>query len=853
MNSALLRLTQRHINRRLFQSLLFVIGIALGVAVGVAIDLANKSALRAFELSVSSVTGRTTHQIIGNVGDVPSDLYRQLRVELGLRRSAPVIETYVQATEFDNHTLRLLGVDPLAEAPFRSYLQTDDPGLLPALYTLVSVPNTGLISQTWAEREDIQVGDMISLRTPTQATVQVHVVGLLIADDNVSQQALENLLITDISTAQEIAGQPGMISRIDLILPDGYDVGQIEAILPPGTAITTPATSQGALSQMTSAFEINLQALSLLALLVGVFLIYNTVTFSVVQRRPVIGILRSLGTTRRQIFSLILTEALILGTIGTVLGLGLGIVLGQGAVRLVAQSINDLYFRVSVERIVIDPGILIKGAVIGITASLVAAVVPSYEATRTPPAGVMRRSAVEQKTRRLLPLITVGAIFLILGGVGVLQIRTENIILSFSALFLVLVGSALLTPAALVIMMRMAVPVMDQVFGVLGRMAARAVVRSLSRTAIAVAALTLAVSVIVGVSVMISSFRNTVADWLEITLGADIFIAPPSQGTARLDVNIDRAIADQAAMVPGVARVVTVRTVHVIAPDYPDLPPVNLTAPDGNITKRPRRFVWNHATNGDYWAALQAGQVVVSEPFAHRRNITPERNTITLLTDHGEQTFAVVGVYYDYTTDQGAVMMDQKVYRQFYDDPYLTAVALDLEAGADMQTVLDRLRTETLVGTGLQAQSNRSLRAGVLEIFDRTFSITIALRLLATLVAFIGILSALMALQLEHTRQYGIMRANGMTPRQLRTFTFIQTGLMGTTAGILAFPIGLALALILIKVINVRSFGWSMGLALGPQEFGQAFAVAVVAALVAGIYPAWRLSRLVAVQALRSE
>ena len=127
------------------------------------------------------------------------------------------------------------------------------------------------------------------------------------------------------------------------------------------------------------------------------------------------------------------------------------------------------------------------------------------------------------------------------------------------------------------------------------------------------------------------------------------------------------------------------------------------------------------------------------------------------------------------------------------------------------------------------------------------------MRLLATIVAFIGILSALMALQLENTRQHGIMRANGMTPRQLRAFTLIQTGLMGMTAGLLALPVGLVLAIILIYVINVRSFGWTMDLTLTPRPFIQAFAVALIAALAAGLYPAWRSSRSSAIQALRSE
>jgi putative ABC transport system permease protein len=197
--------------------------------------------------------------------------------------------------------------------------------------------------------------------------------------------------------------------------------------------------------------------------------------------------------------------------------------------------------------------------------------------------------------------------------------------------------------------------------------------------------------------------------------------------------------------------------------------------------------------------------------------------------------------------------MDYDVYRRYFDDPYITSMGVFIEDDADLSAVIDTLRTETLVGQDLEVQSNRELREGALEVFDRTFSITAALQVLAIIVAFIGILSALIALQLEHVREYGIMRANGMTPWQLRRFTLLQTGLMGTVSGLMALPIGLALAMILIRVINVRSFGWSMPLTLPPREFIQAFAVAIVSSLLAGVYPAWRVGKIRAVEALRNE
>ncbi|MBE2267163.1 MAG: ABC transporter permease [Anaerolinea sp.] len=853
----ILRLAGRYVRRRLLQSVLFVIGVALGVAVVIAIDLANGSASRAFNLSAESITGRATHQIIGSPSGLPSDFYVQLRVDLGLRDSAPVVEDYAQVIDLGDRPLRVLGVDPFAEPPFRSYLtevrvQGETQTAYEGLAAFISQPNTVLISARVAERYGIQAGDTITVQ-PAAEQVEMRVVGLLQTADEVSAQALDNLILTDIATAQEIVGRPGTISRVDLILPEGYDLDLIRAILPAGATITTPRDQQSALGQMTAAFELNLQALSLLALVVGVFLIYNTVSFSVVQRRPILGILRALGATRRQIFALILSEALLLGFVGTIFGLALGIIFGRALVGLVAQTISDLYFAVDVQRVTVDPLTLLIGAGIGIGVSLVSALVPSIDATSTPPAGSMRRSALEERARRLIIPITGAALVLILAGIALLNLPTNSLIISFGALFAVIVGGALFTPAALIVGMRAVTPLTDRLFGVVGRMSPRAVSRSLSRTSVAVAALTVAVSVIVGVSVMIGSFRNTVSDWLDTTLGADIYVSPPQVIATRATADVDPAVADVIAGVEGVAQVISGRSVNVTAPDFPDLPPVTLNVGSEDVTGARRRFVWSTVNDADYFAALKTGAVImVSEPFAFRRGITQANNTLTLLTDRGEQAFTVIGVYYDYSTDQGSVLMADDVYRQFYDDPYISTLAAFITPGADVNAVLDGIRT-ALAGSDLIARSNVTLRASVFEVFERTFAITGALQLLAVVVAFVGILSALMALQLEQTRQYGVMRAIGMTGRQLWNYTLIQTGLMGITAGLLAMPVGVALAIILIYVINVRSFGWTMQLTLSPGEFALSFGVAVIAALAAGVYPARKISQLVTAVALRNE
>ena len=319
------------------------------------------------------------------------------------------------------------------------------------------------------------------------------------------------------------------------------------------------AARSGALSQMTAAFRINLTALSLLALVVGMFLIYNSMTFSVVQRRPLFGTLRCLGVTPVEIGLLVLVEAVAVGVLGSALGLGLGLILGQGAVRLVTQTINDLYFVVTVRGIVIPVESMIKGAVLGTLATVISAALPAWEAAVAPPRLTLVRSGIEHQARRAVPLTVLAGLSGLIAGGALLAITPaalstalrqllgpastagapNALTISFAGIFLVTVGFALLAPGVTLLLMRGAVPVTNRLFGVIGRLAPRSITGALSRTAVAIAALMVAVSVVIGVGLMVGSFRSTVVTWLGQTLWGDIYISAPSLTATRSAAPLD--------------------------------------------------------------------------------------------------------------------------------------------------------------------------------------------------------------------------------------------------------------------------------------------------------------------------
>jgi putative ABC transport system permease protein len=609
---------------------------------------------------------------------------------------------------------------------------------------------------------------------------------------------------------------------------------------------------------MTAAFELNLTALSLLALVVGMFLIYNTVTFSVVQRRPVLGSLRALGMTRREIFALILVEAGVLGALGTLAGLALGLVLGRGAVQLVTRTVNDLFFVVAVREMETSALTLVKGAVIGMGAALMGAGLPALEATSVPPAGALQRSNVEERARRALPWLSTAAVAL-LGAGGLLLIPEGHLLISFGGLFAIIIGSALLAPLLTLGLMTAVRALLGERAGVVERMAPRYVVRSLSRSSVAVAALMVAVSVIIGVGIMIGSFRQTVARWLDDVLQADIFVSAPSLSANQVLTTVDDSLVERLAEFPGVARMAMTRAVDVTAylegidagPVATGTRTIRLAAISEDLAGPNRRY---RAAVGDWqatWRALEAGGVMINEPMANRFGLAVG-DMLTLQTDRGPHVFPIVGVAIDYDVNALAFLHDP-IYRGLWDDREVSAVALFVEPGVDVDAKVAEIRTAFGSEANLLVRSNRGMRENALEVFDRTFSITVALQLLATVVAFIGILSTLMSLQLERTREIGVLRSTGMTRRQLWRLSLLETGLLGSCAGLFAIPTGIVLAAILIYIINLRSFGWTLEMLLLPWELVRAFGVALGAALLAGIYPAWRMGQTQPAVALRAE
>jgi putative ABC transport system permease protein len=442
-----------------------------------------------------------------------------------------------------------------------------------------------------------------------------------------------------------------------------------------------------------------------------------------------------------------------------------------------------------------------------------------------------------------------GVITAVIGAL-ILLIPTRDLVISFGGTAAAILGLAALTPLATAALMRLSAEPLGKWFGLLGRLAPRNVVRSQSRTAVAVAALMIAVSVTIGVQVMIASFRTTVTIWLEQTLRGDVYVSSEGFRATRSDTPLDPEAVTLAQAHPLVQSSGMIRATTVES----EFGSLELAAVSPERAMDPRLFLSARGGPGKAWQEVREGAILLSEPLANRlASSSGTGGSLDLLTPQGWRSFPIAGIYADYASTQGTVRMSLDVYRELWNDDRLSGLALILTPGADIDEVTAELRAQLREFPNVHVNPSGVLREAALVVFDRTFAITTAMQLLTTLVAFIGVLSSLLALQLEKAREMGVLRALGMTVAEMRRLTLWESGLLGACAGLLALPTGYILAWILIFVINRRSFGWTLQMHADPFPFVQAFLLAVGAAVLAGLYPAWRLSRMQAAEALRGE
>jgi len=844
-------LSGRYWREHLSAAVLCVLGVALGIAVFVSVQIANHSVLRAFRTTLEAVAGRANLQIVGSSDGLDERVFPQVAHTPGVLAAAPRLEEYALWDREPTETLLVLGVDLLREPEFRAYDFTAEGLTTEAALKLLLDPHTLALSTSFAAEYHLQVGDTLHLQTGTR-TLPFEICALFHTAP-LSQAMSGRVAVMDIATAQEAFGRLGRLDSIDLIVPEEEVEAvarRLRAFLPPETTVQRPRRRSEQVAKMLGAFRLNLTALSCLAIFVGMFLVYNSVAIAVLRRRRAIGIVRSLGVQRRLVLALFLLEAGLFGFGGSLLGLGLGILLARYTLAAVARTVSALYLTVVAEELVLPPGRLIGAMALGVLTALVAGWLPAWEAATVPPREALQMGTVHQRVRlRLRHFVGWGGTLLLLAGMLCLPPVTARWKYSgFAAALLILSSFAFLTPPATVVLQRLLQPLLGLLGGVEGRLAGRNLVAALRRTTVVIAALMVSLAMLLGLAVMIRSFRYTVDLWIRQTALADLYLSPGTGFAAGTGRHLPGEVVEAVRALPEVKYADTLRGVRFEWEGQP----VFLAAVEVGDLAHTDRFLFRHGNRAEIARRFAEGELIVSESFA-RKHRAWEGQYVALPTPAGKRKFRLAAVCYDYSSDAGIVYLHRQVFTRLWQDEHVDGLALRLRADASPEEVAAKIRRLFAGRHELLITSNRELRAEVLRIFDQTFAITYALQFIALVVAVLGIVDTLLALILERGRDLGLLRALGASPAQIRRITLWEAGLIGGLSYLIGLGCGILLAAVLILVINRQFFGWTILFTWPGEVFVRSFLLVILAALGAGLFPAHLAARRPPAEALRME
>jgi len=803
----------RYLLRRRSLTLLQLMGIAFGVAACLGMGLSAMSALASFTGAIEFLQGKSTHRIERDAGPMDEAILRDLMRDPSVQSFSPVIDRRLRLEK--GSQIRILGVDPFLDLAIR-------PELARASFAgdrlaFILDEKAVLMEAGLARELNLAAGGRIKTSR-----------GELTVLGTFPNPSGEPLLLMDIAHAQELFKVPGLIDAVDLVLAEEQ---VFISRWDEGFRIRSNRQSRETFGAMLGAFRLNLEALSLMALFVAVFLIYNTAMFAVVSRRRDAGVLRSLGASRKEVVAAFLAEILILGGIGGALGSLLGYLLSRFLIEILGGTITNLYFFLRPVPMAWSFWMPAAGVIVGIGASLLGSLFPLIELSRTDPVKALSGRSVSHQWGRMSKRAAAAGLLILLISAAVLLVPSRSIYAAFGAVFGILFALSLLSGFAVMLFSPLMAGFLKFLGGLPGKIAAGNIRRNLGRTAVAIAAFMVALSMSLGLSLMIGSFRESLLWWMDRQFRGDLYISTASER------EVPEGLYHELKTIPGV----DVDAYRKVQLSYRNRPmfAASVSAP---VLQRHARFAWLGGGGDEHWEAVKRGDVIISESFARNFSVKAG-DTILLDTRQGPARLRVEAVFYDYSTEHGLVMMDRNTYLRLFDDRTINSVAVFLNSGDPkrMET-LDLIRHKALQ-YDLPVYTREQFFGNILAIFDSTFAITRSMRVMAIIIAFFGIAGALMTLFLERRSEFGILRALGFSTGQVSLLTLLEAFGMGLLSFLFSIGCGTLFAVILIRVINLRSFNWTIFFHPHLSPYLIVALTAFLASLGAALYPIWMVLR----------
>lgn len=785
-----------------------VIAIALGVALGYAVHLINASALAEFATAVRHVTGQADASIAGSREGFDETVYGRALTHARVAAASPVLEIDAalvgarrELSRERDSLLPLLGIDALRAASLGS-------GLLPEARgdsRFAWFDDGVFLSPAAMQKFGLAPGARFAVQAGDR------VIDLRVAGGVPGARAGEVIGLIDLAFAQSHFGKLGRLTRIDLKLEPGTDPSALarELALPPGVRLEAADASVTRVSNLSRAYRVNLNVLAMVALFTGAFLVFSLQAQATVARRPQLAFLRVMGLARAELFKLLLAEALVIGSLGSALGIALGLGVAQAALSRFGGDLGGGFFAGTAPVLQVGPLALIGFLALGLAAAVAGSLLPAREAADTPPAAALKSGALAQglisrgAPRIALALAALAALLLWLPPVAGIPLG------GYLAIVALLVAAIAAQPW-----------LARQVFAPLAArfeasdMAARhpalwlalqRLARAPGAAAIGMAGIVASFALMVAMASMVASFRTSVDQWLDRVLPAELYARAAPAGSSG---SFSAADVERLRSHPGVARVDFTRFAKLSL--APDRAPVTLIVRNIDASDPSRAFPL--AGESRPWTPGTPAPVWVSEAVVALYGATPG-TTINLPIGGGQHEFSVQGVWRDYARQHGAIAMRDLDYQAITGETAVTDAAIWLASGwspsqlaQDLLPRLDARSTEFF--------QPGAIRAASLEIFDRSFAVTYLLEAAAIVIGLVGIAASFSAQAISRSREFGMLRHLGQTRRGVLAQLAWEAAALTSLALSVGLAVGLAVALILIQVINPQSFHWTMELHL---------------------------------------
>lgn len=850
MSFLLRTLSLSYVRRHLAKTILTLLGVVVGVATFSSIESAKGTLVKGIRSTVDRVAGKAQLQITME-GGVPEEVQEQVRALPGIRATSPVIEQIVTPEKGELGSLMVIGIDLLGDREMRDYgFEGDDADLDDPLFFLAQ-PDSAIFTRQFSEKAGLKGGGSIALKVP-KGVKRVTARGML-TPKGFAEAFGGNLMVVDVYAAQDLFGRGRRFDRIDVRLEEGTSVAQgtatLEKALGPAYRVETPGKRGEQIEKIVANFVAGFNVSSGFALAIGIFLIFNAFNVAVNRRRRDIGTLRALGATPRQVQLLFLAEALVIGLAGGLLGTLAGTTFSQVFLKMMGQTSETLYGVTSSGVVRLPPLVVMQSMLLGIAASLLGAWGPALTASRISPTEAFAKGAFQARPPGSSFLrIAAGAVTL--GGAFLMALKPPfggNPFI-FTELLLGGAGIVLLVGPLARLLLLFLVPLVTRFAPVAGRLAGDTLLGNARRTSGTIMAMALSLTFVLGLGGYMGSTKKALERWMNDSLTCDLFVRA-SANFNRPDFLFPGGLREELLKVPGVKSVESFRAIRPLYQGH------QIIIASIEIDPLLERMKYDF-TQGDVDSMRRGltmeGKCVVSDNFSRRFKLGVGQS-VELATPEGKVSFTIAAVVRDYGSDQGTVLLDRSQFLRFWQDDRVDIYDVSVLPGTPVGQVRELIRTRLSGRYPALVSTRQEFIAEISRAIDAFYALTRVTLFLALLVAFLGIVSALLISVAERTREIGILKALGALPAQLARGIVLEALLLALVGLVLALPAGNLFASFMEGPLAELFTGWIMP-HLYPWEILLQLLVALplISALAAWI-PARQAGKMKIVEAIEYE